>query len=126
MPTTQQLIRAIDSVGANMVEGDGRFGKADGLHFMVIARASAREARYWIERSMVRRLLPSEDGQRMVETLHQATRQLNALIRYRRRNTLATAVREAAIRYDTASGTPAEFPASTALDDTGDPFTDES
>jgi len=41
----KQLVRACDSVGANLVEGDGRYSNMDALHFFVIARASAREAR---------------------------------------------------------------------------------
>jgi four helix bundle protein len=41
----KQILRAVDSVGANLVEGDGRHSQADALHFFVIARASARETR---------------------------------------------------------------------------------
>lgn len=39
----KQLIRSADSVGANLVEGDGRYSKADALHFFVIASGSIRE-----------------------------------------------------------------------------------
>ena len=53
----KQLIRAIDNVGANLVEGDGRFSGLDSIHFFVISRASAREARYWLERAIHRKLI---------------------------------------------------------------------
>jgi four helix bundle protein len=79
-----QLIRAADSVGANLVEGDGRYGKGDGLHFFVIARASARETRYWIERSNKRGLISSTEAQEQIVALANATKQLNGLINYRR------------------------------------------
>jgi four helix bundle protein len=79
-----QLIRAADSVGANLVEGDGRYGKGDGLHFLVIARASARETRYWLERSCRRGLLSTQETDEQISTLTAATKQLNALITYRR------------------------------------------
>jgi 23S rRNA-intervening sequence protein len=49
--TGVQMVRAADSIGANIAEGDGRFGSADqkalALHcprFRVRARALAREA----------------------------------------------------------------------------------
>lgn len=80
----KQLIRAIDSVGANLVEGDGRFAKGDGLHFFTIARASARETRYWLERARVRHLLSDDDVTAQMRILEAATRQLNTLIAYRR------------------------------------------
>jgi len=80
----KQLVRAADSVGANLVEGDGRFSKADGLHFFVIARASAREARYWLERARRRGLLNAAESEEWNVVLSQAVRQLNALIAYRR------------------------------------------
>ena len=55
----KQLIRAADSVGANLVEGDGRYGKADALHFVIIARGSARETALWIKRAQARQLIPA-------------------------------------------------------------------
>jgi four helix bundle protein len=79
-----QLVRSIDSVGANLVEGDGRFGAADGLRFFVIARASAREARLWIKRAAKRGLIASEVGDAQIEKIRLATVLLNKLIAYRR------------------------------------------
>ncbi len=89
-----QLVRSADSVGANLVEGDGRFGDADAVRFFVISRASAREARVWIRRAAKRRLIEQEDADAQVAKLSYATKQLNALINYRRASTKGTAVRE--------------------------------
>ncbi len=80
----KQLIRAADSVGANLVEGDGRFAKGDGIHFLIIARGSARETCYWIERAQNRNLLSQEDASEQINALTHATRLLNGIITYRR------------------------------------------
>src|SRR5690348_248812 len=53
----KQWARAIDSVGANLVEGDGRYSYADALHFFIIARASSREAELWLNRAIKRGLV---------------------------------------------------------------------
>jgi four helix bundle protein len=80
----KQLIRAADSVGANMVEGAGRHSDPDAIRFFVIARASARETRYWLERAARRRLLTQDEAALQIEKLDNAARLLNLLIRYRR------------------------------------------
>jgi four helix bundle protein len=96
----KQLIRAADSVGANLVEGDGRYGDADALHFFVVARASARETRYWLQRAAVRGLITSEVAGARIQEITSATRLLNILIRYRRNRSTANRVREEAAFYD--------------------------
>lgn len=65
----RQLVRALDSIGANLVEGDGRYGTADSIHFFVIARASARESRYWIGVAESRNLIPVEQARSLVAQL---------------------------------------------------------
>src|SRR5205085_4133077 len=59
----KQLIRASDRVGATLVEGDGRYSDADAVHFFVMARASARETRYWIRRAITRNLIGDDEGE---------------------------------------------------------------
>lgn len=44
----QQLLRAITSVGANIVEGYGRGSRADYKRFLRIAKGSSLETEYWI------------------------------------------------------------------------------
>ena len=80
----KQVIRAIDSVNANLVEGDARYTLPDSIHFFVIARASARESRLWINRAMRRRLVSEIDGRKAISDLESATKMLNQLISYRR------------------------------------------
>ncbi|MBX3118756.1 MAG: four helix bundle protein [Fimbriimonadaceae bacterium] len=80
-----QLVRAIDSVGANLAEGDGRFGEADAVKFFIYARGSAREARLWITRAQERGLLTS-DAQVHIEAIDIGLKLLSGLIKFRRQS----------------------------------------
>lgn len=95
-----QMVRALDSVGANLAEGAGRHGSADSLHFFVIARASAREGAYWIRVADERKLLRC-DGSALLKAIDSASRSLNTLISYRRNKVLTT--RETRAAYAGAS-----------------------
>ena len=48
--TGLQVVRAIDSVGANIAEALGREHNPDRRRFLVIARGSLCEAEHWLER----------------------------------------------------------------------------
>ena len=82
----RQLVRAADSVGANIAEGAGRYRLGDSIHFFVIARSSARETQYWLKRCAKRRLMPARDVDLLLERLARGARLLNALITYRRQH----------------------------------------
>jgi len=56
----EQLVKSVDSIGANMAEGDGRFSDVETVRFFVIARGSSRETRYWLDRARARELIPQE------------------------------------------------------------------
>jgi four helix bundle protein len=51
-----QLVRAADSVGANIAESSGRWHPADKRRLLVIARGSLYEAEHWLERAEARSL----------------------------------------------------------------------
>ncbi len=57
-----QLVRAADSIGANIAEGLGRDSRADQRRFFVIARGSNYEAEHWLERAASRGLITRQDG----------------------------------------------------------------
>lgn len=80
----EQLVRAADSIGANIAEGYGRFHYGDQLRFFYFARGSLFEVKYWLRRAEGRNLLDKEvcdNAARYFDTMRQ---KLNALIRDRR------------------------------------------
>jgi len=96
----EQLVRAIDSVNANLVEGDGRYTTNDSLRFFIIARGSARESRLWINRAIERKLVDSSAGTAAVSKIERATKLLNQLIDFRRKALQSGAVREERTHYE--------------------------
>jgi four helix bundle protein len=96
----EQLVRSADSVCANLVEGDGRFGVGDGLRFFYYARASAREARMWLRKAGARKLITQADADAQVAQLTKGTKLLNNLIQYRKKRGEFSVVSEALAGYD--------------------------
>lgn len=97
-----QLITAVDSINANLVEGDGRYTSADSVHFFIIARGSARESRLWLRRAVSRKLVDRKDGEFRIGQIEDGARQLNGLIAFRRKNRPTLEVREVAATYGDA------------------------
>jgi four helix bundle protein len=73
-----QLIRAADSVGANLAEGSGRLGTRDHRRFLFIARSSACELQHWLEQAHARGLSCPDNA---LDEATEVTRMLNGLIR---------------------------------------------
>ena len=97
-----QLVRSVDSVGANVVEGDGRHGDKDSLRFFVIAIASAREAKYWLSLCLRRNIIPAEECRTQLLEIETAAMELNKLIKYRRSRITDGSVRESIASYGPA------------------------
>ncbi|HEY3412088.1 MAG TPA: four helix bundle protein [Armatimonadota bacterium] len=94
----KQLVRAADSIGANLCEGDARFHHKDNLNYCYISRASLRETSYWLRRAEARNLMSNEDSLQMREELDSTRRWINSLITERRK--WLTEVREEQANYD--------------------------
>ena len=56
----KQLVRAADSISANLAEGHGRFHFKDRLNFCYYARGSLEETKTWVSKAMRRNLIPFE------------------------------------------------------------------
>jgi four helix bundle protein len=74
-----QLIRALDSIGANIAESAGRWHRADERRFLLIARGSLCESEHWLLCAEERGLLPLGSS----DCLQETARALNGLIRKR-------------------------------------------
>jgi four helix bundle protein len=76
----KQLIRAADSVGANIAEGSGRGSYQDNRRFVKIARGSLYEVRHWLRRAYSRGLLDQNQVQSTKPLLDELSPKLNAYL----------------------------------------------
>jgi four helix bundle protein len=72
-----QLVRAADSVGANIAEARGRWHRPDQRRLLYVARGSLHELEHWVELAQERHLLTAEASSAIPEL----ARTLNGLIR---------------------------------------------
>ena len=77
-----QLLRAIDSVGANISEGYGRGSKVDNARFVKIARGSLFESRHWLNVSHRRKLLSDTELKKILNDIESLLPRLSAYINY--------------------------------------------
>ncbi|MEL7362224.1 MAG: four helix bundle protein, partial [Bacteroidota bacterium] len=76
-----QLVRAADSIGANIAEGAGRGSYNDNRRFVRIARASLYETRYWLRRAHHRGLISPTDIDALTPMIDELTPRLGAYLR---------------------------------------------
>jgi four helix bundle protein len=77
----KQLVRAADSVGANIAEGYGRASPVDNQRFVRVARGSLYEVRHFLRRADKRGLLAKERKQPLQNVLNELLPALNAYLR---------------------------------------------
>ncbi|MCW8805739.1 MAG: four helix bundle protein [Ignavibacteriaceae bacterium] len=77
-----QLLRAIDSVGANISEGYGRGSKIDNARFVKMARGSLFETKHWLILAKRRKLLSDSDTKNIVDEIENLLPRLSAYINY--------------------------------------------
>ena len=77
----KQIIRAADSIGANIAEGTGKGTFQDNRRFIRMARVSLYETQHWLRRSYKRGLLSKEHVERLKPIVDELTPKLNAYFR---------------------------------------------
>ncbi len=82
----KQLVKASDSIGANIAEGYGRHHKNDNLRFLFIARGSLQETKVWLSRAHKRKLIDQVVCEGLLKALNDLAPQLNAFINAKAHN----------------------------------------
>ena len=75
-----QIVKAADSVGANIAEGSGRGTDQELRRFLRISRGSLYETRHWLRRAFKRNLLTEEEIKRILPIINELTPKLNAYL----------------------------------------------
>ena len=85
----KQLVRAADSVGANISEGTGRGTYIDNRRFVRIARGSLNETKHWLRRAFKRHLLTTKQVNTVKPIIDELAPKLNAYLKSIGRETQA-------------------------------------
>jgi four helix bundle protein len=77
----KQLVKAGDSIGANIAEGSGRGTDPEFRRFLRVARGSLYETQHWLRRAYRRRLLNDKQVNELLPLVKELTPKLNAYLR---------------------------------------------
>jgi four helix bundle protein len=78
----QQLVRACDSISANIAEGFGRYHKKDKINFYKYSYGSMEETKDWLRKATVRKLITEGEKTEFLKSLEQMPKAINQLIQY--------------------------------------------
>ena len=76
-----QFIRSIDSMGANVAEGYGRYHYLDRIKFYYTSRGSLFEAKHWTFLLKTRKIITNQEYKYLLGNLEIFHRQLNKFIK---------------------------------------------
>ena len=75
-----QIVKAADSVGANIAEGSGRGTEPELRRFLRVARGSLYETQHWLRRAYNRNLLTQAQIDELVPVIRELTPKLNSYL----------------------------------------------
>ena len=76
-----QAVQSIDSIGANIAEGYGRFHYKDSIKFYYNSRGSLWEAKHWVYLLYKRELIDKEKYENIMSILNKLGKKLNGFIK---------------------------------------------
>lgn len=76
-----QFITAVDSIGANIAEGFGRYHYLDKIKFYYNARGSLLESRHWTEILFERKIISTQEFNKLIVDIDNLHHILNAFIK---------------------------------------------
>jgi four helix bundle protein len=77
----KQLVKAADSIGANIAEGTGRGTFVENRRFVRIARGSLNETQHWLRRAYKRQLLSAKEVETIKTIIDELAPKLNAYLK---------------------------------------------
>lgn len=76
-----QLVRAVDSIGANIAEGYGRYSFKEYIMFLYYARGSLYESRFWLKKAKKRSLIKKSEYLKIKKRIDKLPKELNKVIK---------------------------------------------
>lgn len=77
----KQLVRAVDSVAANLSEGYGRYHYCESKHFAYYSRGSLYETKTWLTKAKNRKYIQDEDYKKFIGSIDTIGKMLNNYIK---------------------------------------------
>jgi four helix bundle protein len=74
------LVRAVDSIAANLSEGMGRYHTKEIRNFTFYARGSAFETKTWLTKAMNRKLITKENGVELISRVDEVGKMINGYL----------------------------------------------
>ncbi|MCM0593655.1 MAG: four helix bundle protein [Gloeotrichia echinulata DVL01] len=76
----KQIVRSVDSIGANIAEGVGRGSYQENRRFVKIVRGSLNETQHWLRRAYTRNLLTTEQINAITPMINELSPKLNSYL----------------------------------------------
>jgi len=78
----KQIVRAADSISANIAEGYGRYHYKENRNFCYFSRGSIIETKGWLRKSKIRKLITENQFADLIEKLQTIHLKLNAYLKF--------------------------------------------
>lgn len=78
----KQLVRAADSISANIAEGYGRYFYKESKQFYFYSRGSVQETKSWLSKCLRRKIIDAEKCGLLLERCNKILLMLNAFIKF--------------------------------------------